>query len=189
MPRRFSEVFPTWIWFFLALPLGVLFFYFWQRRQKLTLARLPLPVIRRMRYIEPDSIPIDTRPAYDMSEMEEAYDTDHVFEMSAAALAKETSRMHSVSFESAVAPNADDLKKIEGIGPKIAGLLNENGITTFQQLAVTPLERLDELLIGAKLRRIADPGTWPEQAQLAAAGDWDALRELQGTLKGGKRKA
>ncbi len=189
MPRKFSEVFPTWIWFFLALPLGVLFFYFWQRRKNLTLTRLPLPVIRRLRYVEPNSIPIDTRPSYDMSEMEEAYDTDHVFEISTASLDKEASRMKSISFEPAAVTHTDDLKKIEGIGPKIAGLLNANGITSFQQLADTSPEWLDELLTGAKLRRLADPSTWSEQAQLAASGDWDALRELQGTLKGGRRKA
>ncbi|NJN98127.1 MAG: DUF4332 domain-containing protein, partial [Anaerolineales bacterium] len=81
----------------------------------------------------------------------------------------------------------DDLKVIEGIGPKIAGLLNAAGITTFAQLAETEVSRLDQLLVDANLRRLADPGTWPEQAKLAAAGDWDAFKKLTDELKGGRR--
>jgi hypothetical protein len=29
--------------------------------------------------------------------------------------------------------------------------------------------------------------TWPEQAKLAASGEWEALEKLQDELKGGKR--
>ena len=80
----------------------------------------------------------------------------------------------------------DDLKRIEGIGPKIASLLQDAGITTFAQLAATGVEQLREILAAANLR-IADPTTWPEQATLAAAGDWEGLASLQGELKGGRR--
>jgi predicted flap endonuclease-1-like 5' DNA nuclease len=79
----------------------------------------------------------------------------------------------------------DDLKKIEGIGPKVAGLLNENGITTFAQLAETNLEQLNEMLDAAGLQ-IMDPQSWPIQAKLAALGDWPALEKLQDELKGGR---
>jgi predicted flap endonuclease-1-like 5' DNA nuclease len=83
----------------------------------------------------------------------------------------------------------DDLTKIEGIGPKIAGVLNAAGITTFGQLAGADPEHLRQILGSAdpRLLRLADPATWPEQARLAAAGDWDALRALLATLKGGQR--
>lgn len=80
----------------------------------------------------------------------------------------------------------DDLKIIEGIGPKIAALLNQAGIQTFSQLAATPTARLDEILTTANLRRLADPGTWAQQAALAAANQWDALKRLQDSFKGGK---
>jgi len=83
----------------------------------------------------------------------------------------------------------DDLKIVEGIGPAIAGLLDSHGIRTFRQLAETPVARLDEILSEANLRRLADPGTWPEQALLAVEGKWDALEELQEALKGGRRAA
>jgi hypothetical protein len=32
----------------------------------------------------------------------------------------------------------------------------------------------------------ADPTTWPNQAQMAAAGQWAALKTYQDTLEGGK---
>lgn len=82
----------------------------------------------------------------------------------------------------------DDLQIIEGIGPKISALLKAEGITTFAQLAATPLERLDQILIHANLRRIANPGTWSEQAGLAAAGKMDELKALQARLSGGQAK-
>lgn len=81
----------------------------------------------------------------------------------------------------------DDLKLIEGIGPKISGLLNAAGITTFAQLAATDVARLRQILADANLTRLADPGTWPEQARLAAAGDWDGLKALTDSLRGGRR--
>jgi predicted flap endonuclease-1-like 5' DNA nuclease len=86
------------------------------------------------------------------------------------------------------AGEADDLKVIEGIGPAIAGILRDSGITTFRALAETPIEQLDAILVQAKLRRLADPETWPEQAALAADGKWNALETLQQSLKAGRRK-
>jgi predicted flap endonuclease-1-like 5' DNA nuclease len=86
-----------------------------------------------------------------------------------------------------VSPTAmDDLKIIEGIGPKIASLLQETGIHTFEQLSKTPVSRLQDILQTANLR-LADPGTWPQQASLAAIGKWDELKALQDSLKGGKQ--
>ena len=79
----------------------------------------------------------------------------------------------------------DDLKKIEGVGPKVAGLLNENGILTFAQLAEADVDKLNEMLEAASLQMM-DPATWPEQAKLAAGGDWDALQKLQDELSGGR---
>jgi len=81
----------------------------------------------------------------------------------------------------------DDLKIVEGIGPKIAELLNEAGIKTWTGLAGTPVSRLDEILEAAGPNfQIHSPGTWPEQARLAAAADWEALKKLQEELDGGK---
>ncbi|MEZ4950121.1 MAG: helix-hairpin-helix domain-containing protein [Saprospiraceae bacterium] len=84
---------------------------------------------------------------------------------------------------------ADDLTKIEGVGPKIAGLMKEAGIVTFDQLAKAKAEVLKEVLNNAGPRfKMHDPSTWTEQATLAAKGDFDTLKKLQDELKGGKRK-
>ncbi len=84
-------------------------------------------------------------------------------------------------------PEPSDLKRIEGIGPKISSMLHENGILTFEQLAAADTDHLSQILIDAGLRRLADPATWPEQAGLAAAGKWDELAKLQDELQGGRR--
>jgi len=81
----------------------------------------------------------------------------------------------------------DDLRRIEGIGPKIAEILNNGGITTFSQLASTDASQVKALLDAAGSRfRTHDPGTWGEQAALARDGRWDELKDLQDRLDGGK---
>ena len=85
-------------------------------------------------------------------------------------------------------PNSADLQKVEGIGPKIAEMLIANGIYDLSDLAATPVEQLREILDAAGPRyRIANPGTWPEQAALGAAGDWEAFNALTAQLKRGRR--
>ena len=80
----------------------------------------------------------------------------------------------------------DDLKRIEGIGPKISSVFQNAGIYTFAQLAETDTSRLEDILREAGIR-IANPETWAEQAALAAKGDWEGLKILQEHLKGGRR--
>ena len=79
---------------------------------------------------------------------------------------------------------ADDLKKIEGIGPKIASTLVEAGIVTFADLAKAKPAKISEIIEGVRGNHI--PDTWPQQAKLAADGKWDELKELQDKLDGGK---
>lgn len=81
----------------------------------------------------------------------------------------------------------DDLKLVEGIGPKIEGLLKNAGIDTWADLAGTSVERIKEILAAAGDRyRLADPTTWPRQAELAANGQWAELKEYQDYLDGGR---
>jgi ribosomal protein L30 len=82
---------------------------------------------------------------------------------------------------------ADDLELIEGIGPKIAAVLQAAGIVTFADLAAADTGRLAEILEQEPNLRLADPSTWPEQAALAAAGKWDEFKALSEQLKGGRR--
>ncbi len=87
------------------------------------------------------------------------------------------------------APKADDLVKIEGIGKKIAELIVAEGITTFEVLAKTSVKTLQAILDKAGKRfNIHNPETWPKQAKLAAAGEWEKLQKLQDQLNAGKTK-
>jgi len=90
----------------------------------------------------------------------------------------------------AMAPlgESDDLTVIEGIGPKIQMLLNQYGIYTYRQLADTDVARMKDILAAAGSQlAMHDPGTWPSQANLAANDQWEALKSIQGFLKGGKK--
>ena len=90
--------------------------------------------------------------------------------------------------EEEVTTKPDDLKKIEGIGPKISELLQNGGIKTFAQLADAKVEKLKEILEAAGSRyKMHDPTTWPQQSALAAKGNWDELKVLQDELQGGKK--
>ncbi len=81
----------------------------------------------------------------------------------------------------------DDFEKIEGIGPKIALSLRRAGIVTFGQLSETGVDELKALLKEAGYP-MASPETWPEQAKLAAAADWEKLEALQESLLAGRRE-
>ena len=87
--------------------------------------------------------------------------------------------------EEAVEAKPDDLKKIEGIGPKISSVLADAGVTTFAKLADMSVDEIKATLEGKV--RIAIVDTWAEQAALAAAGKWDELQSLQDELQGGRR--
>ncbi len=83
---------------------------------------------------------------------------------------------------------ADDLKVVIGIGPKIARLLMNRGITTWKALSETSPATIAEILLkdGGERYRIHNPETWPHQALLLHEGRWDELKEMQGRLDGSK---
>lgn len=92
--------------------------------------------------------------------------------------------------EAAAPAAADDLKKIEGIGPKVAEILTENGIATFAALADTAAEKIKGILSEKGGTYAAmDPTTWPAQSKMAAEGKWDELKKWQNELDGGKPPA
>jgi predicted flap endonuclease-1-like 5' DNA nuclease len=95
------------------------------------------------------------------------------------------SRTLSVSEPRLPADVEDDLTLIEGIGPKIAALLKQQGIRTFADLAAMDTAQLNGILRAAGPRyRTARVDSWPEQARLAGAGAWDDLKSLQSRLSG-----
>lgn len=75
----------------------------------------------------------------------------------------------------------DDLTRIKGLGPKIAALLGEFGVTSYAQIAAWTPEEVER--IDAKLGRFSGRITrdqWVAQAQLLAAGDETAFAEQFG---------
>ncbi len=85
--------------------------------------------------------------------------------------------------------NANDLTIVEGIGPKINELFNDNGIKTFAQLAAATVPQMRAILDkGGSRFRIANPSTWAQQAALAAENKWAELKKLQDKLSGGVKK-
>ena len=67
---------------------------------------------------------------------------------------------------------ADDLRKIKGVGPKLVALLQSLGVTTFAQIAAwseADIDRIDAQLgtFAGRIRR----DSWVEQAKFLAAGD------------------
>ena len=83
----------------------------------------------------------------------------------------------------------DDLKIVEGIGPKIEKLLNNEGILTFAQLATASPERIKEILVAAGTRfQMHDPTTWPQQSALARDGKLEELKTWQDELNKGRKE-
>ncbi|MDC1162402.1 hypothetical protein OAT18_03060 [Tenacibaculum sp.] len=99
-----------------------------------------------------------------------------------------------IPFDSAIAKAAfgkkvkqDDLKIVEGIGPKIEQLFHGFDIKTWKDLGETSVEKCQEVLnSGGERYRVHKPTTWPEQAKLAYEGKWAALKAWQDELDGGK---
>jgi predicted flap endonuclease-1-like 5' DNA nuclease len=80
----------------------------------------------------------------------------------------------------------DDLKIIEGIGPKIEEILNKEGIHTFEQLTETSVIRIASILKKAGPRfQLHDPSSWPDQASLAREKRWEELDKLKTRLISG----
>ncbi|WP_300604237.1 glycoside hydrolase family 13 [Niabella sp.] len=81
----------------------------------------------------------------------------------------------------------NDLTKIEGIGPAIAKLLEQEGIQNFKDLSKATIKKLKGALDAAGSKfAMHDPKSWPKQAKLAAAEKWEELKALQQELIGGK---
>ncbi len=83
----------------------------------------------------------------------------------------------------------DDLKVIEGIGPKIEQLLNNAGYLTFRSVAEADAAALAVILEAAGPRfKLARTDTWPQQAGLLADNNMAAFKTLTDALKGGVKR-
>lgn len=79
----------------------------------------------------------------------------------------------------------DDLTRLKGVGPKLAVLLNQEGITQFSQLGALGDDEAAALdaRLGAFRGRLARDRV-VEQARLLASGDRDGYEAAFGTLGG-----
>ncbi len=88
-----------------------------------------------------------------------------------------------------VKATGDDLKIVEGIGPKIEEILHEAGIDSYAALAAKSADEIREILLAQGSRyKMFDPETWPEQSQLAADGKMDELETLKKSLNAGRKE-
>ena len=102
---------------------------------------------------------------------------------------KETAKAAPKAAAKKATGKADDLKKIEGVGPKASEAMINAGLDSFAKVAKAKPEAISEILTEASSRLahlVTD--TWPKQAKLAADGKWDELKELQDRLDGGIEK-
>jgi predicted flap endonuclease-1-like 5' DNA nuclease len=81
----------------------------------------------------------------------------------------------------------NDLTLVEGIGPKIKDLFHNHNVNTWQALSQCSLEKCKEVLeSGGNRYKIHKPDSWPKQAEMAAQGKWQELKDWQDQLDGGK---
>jgi len=113
----------------------------------------------------------------------------------AGAATTTTAQTQGVVYDKAAARAAmgksikeDDLTVVEGIGPKIRELFHNFDIKTWAALADTSVEKCQEVLnSGGKRFEIHRPATWPDQAKMAALGQWEALKKWQDEHDYGKK--
>lgn len=155
------DTMPWWVWLILFVIMLAAIFWYWINRQAY-------------------------EPTFEMhSHHDEHDDADHpvVHQAAPAAMAVETPTRFSESTVASAVP--DDLKIVEGIGPKVQSVLNGIGILTFKQLAEADLSAVRKALEAAGYR-FMDPRSWPDQAALAAESRWDELKLMQENLKAGR---
>ncbi|SQA94397.1 50S ribosomal protein L21 [Capnocytophaga ochracea] len=126
------------------------------------------------------------RKGYKVKNGHRQFLTQIVIENIVASGAKSTQAKPKTEKAPVKSAKADDLKKIEGIGPKAAEALVAAGVDTFAKLAKKSVEEIKTILseTSSTLAHL-DPQTWAAQAQLAADGKWDELKKWQDELNGG----
>lgn len=81
----------------------------------------------------------------------------------------------------------DDLKVVEGIGPKIEGMFKDAGIKTWKALSEASVADCQKVLdAGGKRYQVHNPGSWPMQSKMAYEGKWKELSKWQDEHDHGK---
>lgn len=98
----------------------------------------------------------------------------------AEALAKRREVRRDVQPIASIEP--DDLTQIKGIAAGYQRVLNDAGIHTYTALAATSADELRAIFSAASRAAPVGLETIPQQAELAAAGDWEGLRQFQDSI-------
>jgi large subunit ribosomal protein L19 len=113
-------------------------------------------------------------------------DRGRMMKVQAASKAAATSAAAVSVVDSSNAVVTEDLKRIEGIGPKINDALIAAGITTYAQLAASVEDSLKAALEASDMKAHPSMGSWAEQAQLLANGDEEGFKALTDSLNAGR---
>jgi predicted flap endonuclease-1-like 5' DNA nuclease len=125
----------------------------------------------------------------------EAAESDVVAE--AEAVARKAAEADSVAKAAATAENddapaapetPDNLRRIEGIGPKIASALVAAGYPTYAKIAAATEDELREAVAGQGIKFAPSASSWADQAQYLVDSDADGLEEYQDYLVGGQER-
>ena len=74
----------------------------------------------------------------------------------------------------------DDLKVVEGIGPKIEEMFQKDGIKKWKTLSETSVASCQDILNkGGERYKVHDPSSWPMQAKMCYEGKWKELLKWQ----------
>ncbi|WP_414692091.1 DUF4332 domain-containing protein [Phototrophicus methaneseepsis] len=109
--------------------------------------------------------------------------------LTAASDAERGSNGNGKSAQPAAAPKnvkQDDLKVVEGIGPKMEKALKAAGIDTWAKLAEATEADIHAAIEAAGMSFAPSLGTWSQQASYAAKGDWDGLQTYKNELTAGR---
>ena len=96
-------------------------------------------------------------------------------------LAKYNKRVAEPKEHAAAKPKAakaappDDLTQLNGIGPRIASILSDGGVTTYDELQHTDPSELRKIIAQGGALPPSSLDSWPTQASYAVRGDWQGL--------------
>ena len=82
---------------------------------------------------------------------------------------------HRAAASKAKTTAPDDLTQISGIGPRIASILAEGGVTTYAELEHTDPSELRKIIAAGGALPPSRLDSWPAQASYATRGDWQGM--------------
>ncbi len=90
--------------------------------------------------------------------------------------------------EADAAETPDNLRRIEGIGPKIEKALKAAGYGTYAKIAGASEDELREAVASQGIKFAPSASSWADQAQYLVDSDADGLEEYQDYLVGGQER-